>query len=253
MSNEFVPTRSDRLITKTKITRARSGLPKARLLITKVCFCAAPDLISDDLFLDGKATGIQALQTRPGRFETSLEDASFDAWIKYYRPDENAINNQISYYDKGEIVNMLLDIRIRTLSGGAKSLDDVMRYMYNEFFKKGKNYAPADYQKAAEMMAGASLEDFFDKYVRGTDDINYNEILSGVGLKLNDEETGRKQAYLGANLAESNGQLNISSVPAGTPAYDYGLNAKDQIVAIDGNRASMTFFDELSCRKETGR
>jgi predicted metalloprotease with PDZ domain len=62
-----------------------------------------------------------------------------DAWIKYYRQDENAINNQISYYDKGEIVNMMLDITIRTASGGAKSLDDVMRYLYDEFYKKDRN------------------------------------------------------------------------------------------------------------------
>ena len=209
-------------------------------------------IISDEFLLDGKASAIQALQTSPGRFETSLEDASFNAWIKYYRQDENSINNQISYYDKGEIVNMMLDIRIRTLSNGAKSLDDVMRYMYDEFAKKGKNYAPADYQKAAEMMAGASLEDFFDKYVRGTAEIDYDGILSGVGLKLNDEEVGPKQAYLGANVGETNGQLTVRSIPAGTPAYEYGLNAGDQILAIDGNRASQSFLTSYLNEKKPG-
>lgn len=209
-------------------------------------------LISDEFLLDSAASSIQALQTRPGRLETSLEDASFDAWIKYYRQDENSINNQISYYDKGEIVNMMLDIRIRTLSNGAKSLDDVMRYLYNEFFKKGKNYTPADYQKAAEMMAGASLEDFFDKYVRGTDEIEYDAILSGVGLKLNDEESGPKQAYLGANLGENDGRLTIRSIPVDTPAYEYGLNSGDQIVAIDGNRASQNFLNSYLSEKKPG-
>ena len=209
-------------------------------------------IISDEFLFDGKASAIQALQTRPGRFETSLEDASFNAWIKYYRQDENSINNQISYYDKGEIVNMMLDIRIRTLSGGAKSLDDVMRYLYDEFAKKGRNYTPADYQKASEMMAGASLEDFFDKYVRGTAEIDYDGILSGVGLKLNDEEVGEKQAYLGANVGETNGQLTVRSVPAGSPAYEYGLNANDQIVAIDGNRASQSFLTSYLNEKKPG-
>lgn len=209
-------------------------------------------LISDEFLLDGKASAILALQTRPGRFETSLEDSSFDAWIKYYRQDENAINNQISYYDKGEIVNMLLDVRIRTLSGGAKSLDDVMRYLYAEFFKKGKNYTPADFQKASELAAGASLEDFFDKYVRGTDELDYDGILSGVGLKLNDEETGTPSAYLGANLAETNGQLIVRSIPLETPAYEYGLNANDQIVAVDGNRASQSFLTSYLSEKKPG-
>ncbi len=209
-------------------------------------------IISDEFLLDAKASAIQALQMRPGRFETSLEDASFDAWIKYYRQDENSINNQISYYDKGEIVNMMLDIRIRTLSGGAKSLDDVMRYLNEEFAKKGKNFTPEDFQKAAEMAAGASLEDFFDKYVRGTEEIDYDGILSGVGLKLNDEEIGPKQAYLGANLSESDGRLTIRSIPSDTPAYEYGLNTGDQIVAIDGNRASQNFLNSYLAEKKPG-
>ena len=78
-------------------------------------------LITDKELLTSKARMIKQLQERPGRFQTSLEEASFDAWIKYYRQDENAINNQISYYDKGEIVNMMLDITIRTASGGTRS------------------------------------------------------------------------------------------------------------------------------------
>lgn len=209
-------------------------------------------LMSDQMFLDGKASQIQDLQSRPGRFETSLEDASLDAWIKYYRQDENSINNQISYYDKGDVVNMLLDVRIRAMSNGAKSLDDVMRYLYEEFAKKNKNYTPEDYQKASEMAAGGSLEDFFDKYVRGSEEIDYDAILSGVGLQLNDAETGEKQAYLGANLAETGGQLTVRSIPAGTPAYEYGLNTGDQILAVDGIRANQSFLTNYLSEKKPG-
>ena len=207
-------------------------------------------LISDKDVLDSKIAVIKALQNRPGRFETSLEDASFDAWIKYYRPDENAVNNQISYYDKGELVNFLLDIEIRKDSGGTKSLDDVMRYLYNEFYKKNKNYTPADYQKAAEMMAGKLLGDFFGKYVRGTDEIDYNSILNGIGLKLVVDGNGKKQAYLGGNLTEADGKLTVTSLPSDTPAYQQGLNTGDQIVAIDGNRASQTFLQSYLSQME---
>ena len=121
------------------------------------------------VIISRKANSIQHFQEPPGRFKQSAEDSSFDAWIKYYRPDENTVNKQISYYDKGEIVNMMLDITIRASSGGSKSLDDVMRYLYTEFYKKGKNYTPADYQKIAETMAGKSLDDFFSKYVARDD------------------------------------------------------------------------------------
>ena len=196
-------------------------------------------LMSDKDFLKAKANAIRDLQNRPGRFETSLEEASFDAWIKYYRPDENAINNQISYYDKGEIVNFLLDLEIRRASGGATSLDDVMRYLYNEFYKKNRNYTPEDFQKTAETMAGKSLNDFFSKYVRGREDIDYNSILSGIGLQLT-TGSGNQQAFLGANLEQQGERLIVKTVPMNTPAYEQGLNANDQIVALDGFRVTQT-------------
>ena len=200
--------------------------------------------------LAGRAGSFQALQNLPGRFETSVEEASFDAWIKYYRQDENSLNNQISYYDKGDIVNFLLDVKIRTDSNGAKSLDDVMRYLYTEFFKKGKNFTPTDYQKVSEMMAGKSLEEFFAKYVRGRDEIDYNSILSGFGLKLETGAGGRAQAYLGATTADVNGKLTVRAVAAGTPAYEQGLNTNDEIVAIDGLRASQTFLQSVIAEKK---
>jgi predicted metalloprotease with PDZ domain len=210
-------------------------------------------IITDEEFLESKAAMFQQLQDRPGRFETSLEEASFDAWIKYYRQDENAINNQISYYDKGDIVNFMLDVEIRTASGGAKSLDDVMRYLYDEFAKKGRNFTPEDYQKVSEMMAGKSLEEFFDKYVRGTAEIDYNSILSGIGLRLiTRNPTAREQPYLGANLAEADGRLTVRSLPADSPAYQWGLNTGDQIVAVDGYRAGQNFLQSYIGEKNPG-
>jgi predicted metalloprotease with PDZ domain len=210
-------------------------------------------LISDKDFLEAKSTAIEQLQARPGRFEQSIEDASFDAWIKYYRPDENAVNNQISYYDKGEIVAMMLDITIRTGSGGAKSLDDVMRYLYNERFKKGTSYTPQDVQKVSEMMAGKSLDDFFSKYVRGTAEIDYDSIVSGIGLTMKITPPSANKAYIGADLAENAGTLTVRSVPAGTPAYDQGLNAGDQIIAVDGYRANMNFLTSYVGERRPGQ
>ncbi len=209
-------------------------------------------LISEKEFFDARISLIQQLQERPGRLETSVEDASFDAWIKYYRPDENAVNNQISYYDKGEVVNMMLDITIRTASGGAKSLDDVMRHLYDEYAKKGRNFTPEDYQKISEMMAGKSLEDFFSKYVRGTEDINYSEILQGIGVQLKADANNADKAYIGANFAEEDGKLMVRSIPADTPAYEQGLNTGDQIVAVDGNRASQAFLTSYIGEKKPG-
>jgi len=209
-------------------------------------------LITDKELLNTKAVQIKQLQERPGRFETSLEEASFDAWIKYYRQDENAVNNQISYYDKGEIVAMMLDITIRTASGGAKSMDDVFRHLYAEYFKKNKNFTPEDFQKAAEMMAGKSLDDFFAKYVRGEAEIDYNGIVNGIGLQFTAKDAAAGRAYIGADLVETDGRLTIRTIPAGTPAFEQGLNTGDQIVAIDGNRASLTFLNTYIGERKPG-
>ena len=203
-------------------------------------------------FFADVARGIKALQERPGRFETSLEEASFDAWIKYYRQDENAVNNQISYYDKGAIVSMMLDLAIRSASDGKRSLDDVFRTLNNDFFKKGKNYSPADLQKAAEQAAGRSLEDFFDRYVRGEAEIDYNAYFGGLGLQLKESGGARGRAYIGGTFADQDGRLILRSVPANTPAYEQGLSASDQIVAVDGYRANREMIEKYISERKPG-
>jgi len=208
--------------------------------------------LTDKDYLSSKAEGIQDLMLQPGRFETSVEEASFDAWIKYYRQDENAVNNQISYYDKGEIVNMMLDITIRGASGGKKSLDDVLRYLYNEYYKKGRNYTPEDFQKAAELAAGKNLDDFFTKYVRGENEIDYNSIVSAIGLQLEVSEPNKGKAYIGADLNEDAGRLTVRGVRSDTPAYAQGLNSGDQILAIDGYRATLSRVQQYVGERKPG-
>ena len=215
-------------------------------------------LITDKEYLDIMARAIQNLQNRPGRRELSLEEASFDAWIKYYRQDENSVNSQVSYYDKGGIVGMLLDLEIRKRSNGAKSLDDVLRSLYNEYAKGGRNYTPEDFQRVSEQMAGASLNQFFSRYVRGTEELDYNAALNAAGLQLvttgtsDPAKPAAPKAYLGANFRQDGDRLAITNVLAGTPAYDQGLNAFDQIVALDGARVNLQTFNALLDEKRPG-
>src|SRR6201988_5391360 len=215
-------------------------------------------LISETEFLAATARAIQSLQNTPGRMEQSVEDSSFDSWIKFYRPDENSINSQVSYYDKGAILGLLLDLEIRKRSNGAKSLDDVMRYLYTEFFKKERNYKPTDFQKASELMAGSSLEEFFAKYVRNTQELDYNAALAAAGLRLDTgamtTEAGQpvERVFFGADLAQDEDRLVVRRVYAGSPAYEQGLNAGDQIVALDNMRATRDFFNARIAEKKPG-
>jgi predicted metalloprotease with PDZ domain len=213
--------------------------------------------ISDREFLGALARSFQLLQDTPGRLVQSVEESSYDAWIKYYRQDENTINSQVSYYDKGAILGALLDLEIRKSSGGSKSLDDVMRYLYAEFYKKNRNYSPVDFQKACETMAGSGLEEFFSKYVRGREELDYQRALAAVGLRL---ETGARDAtgkpvervYFGADVTQEDDRLMVSRVYAGSAAYEQGLNTGDQIIALNNMRVNKDFFEARIAEKKPG-
>jgi predicted metalloprotease with PDZ domain len=214
-------------------------------------------LITESEFLSAIARSIQSLQNTPGRLEQSVEESSFDAWIKYYRQDENSVNSQISYYDKGAILGLLLDLEIRKRSNNAKSLDDVLRYLYTEFFKKNRNYGPTDFQKAAELMAGSSLEEFFSRFVRGKEELDYNAALEAAGLRLDTNGppvagAAVERVYFGADVAEEGERLMVRRVYAGSPAYEQGLNAGDQIVALDNMRVTKDFFNARMAEKRPG-
>ncbi|MGH9903946.1 MAG: M61 family metallopeptidase, partial [Pyrinomonadaceae bacterium] len=212
-------------------------------------------LISDRQFLSAAARAFQDLQKIPGRRVMSVEEASFDAWVKFYRRDENSVNSQVDYYDKGAILGLLLDLEIRKRSKGAKSLDDVLRHLYSGFYKKNRNYTPADFQQVSEMMAGSTLEEFFAKYVRGRDELDYNGSLAAAGLRL--DTTGgtpkpAEKAYLGADLTQEGDRLIATRVYAGSPAYEQGLNSGDQIVALDNRRVTKDFFEARLAEKKPG-
>lgn len=213
-------------------------------------------LISPRDYLRDTAKAIQDLQKTPGRLVQSAEEASFDAWIKYYRQDENSVNSQVSYYDKGAILGLLLDLEIRKRSD--KSLDDVMRYLWNEFYKKNRNYTPEDFQKVCELMAGGSLESFFSRYVRGREELDYNGALVAAGLRLEttapvaDSAVKPDPGYLGAELTQDDDRLIVKNVYAGSPAYEQGLNAGDQIVALNGMRTTRTFLEARLAEKRPG-
>ena len=210
-------------------------------------------LITENEYLTATARAFQNLQNTPGRKEQTVEESSFDTWIKFYRQDENSINSQVSYYDKGAILGLLLDLEIRQRSQNAKSLDDVLRYLYVEFFKKNRNYTPADFQKACELMAGSSLEDFFNRYVRGTEELNYSAALEAAGLRLDTVGTDpAEKVYFGADVAQEEDRLMVRRVYAGSPAYEQGLNAGDEIVALDNMRVTRDFFNARIAEKKPG-
>jgi predicted metalloprotease with PDZ domain len=131
-----------------------------------------------------------------------------------------------------------------------------MRYLLAEYFKKDRNYGPEDFQKTCELMAGSSLEEFFTKYVRGRDELDYNAALNAAGLQLettkNEEGKPVEKAFFGADIEWANDRLMVRRVSAGSPAYDQGLNTGDQIVALNNMRVTKEFFDARMAEKKPG-
>ena len=124
-------------------------------------------LSTRDEYLEALSNQVEALQTTPGRLVQSAEMASYDAWIKYYRPDENAANTSVSYYTKGAVIAFLLEAKIRKATGGARGLDDVMRAAYQKF-SGARGYTPDQFRQVAEQVSGLDLRSFWQAVVEGT-------------------------------------------------------------------------------------
>ncbi len=193
---------------------------------------------------------IATLQSTPGRLFQSAEQASYDAWIKLYRPDENSINTTISYYTKGAVVGWLLDARIRHATAGAKSLDDLMRLAFAEF-SGDRGFTPDQFKATAEKVAGEPLGDFFHRAVESTEELDYTEALDWFGLRFaNKPQNGPAKAWLGVETRIDNGRLLVRTVPRNAPGYASGLSVDDEIIAIDDFRVRP---DQLTQRLENYR
>ena len=176
----------------------------------------------------------------PGRLVQPLSESSFDAWIKLYRPDANSANSQISYYLKGEMVTLLLDLGIRIKHGNGRSFDDVMRQMWKQFGKDEIGFTPEQLKATIESVAGFDLTDFFDRYIDGgTEELPFDEYLAGFGLRLHSNgEDGDRPPHLGMTAKTEHGREMIKFVEFGSPAHRAGVSAGSELLAIDGWRIS---------------
>ena len=207
-------------------------------------------LSTRDEFLASLSDKIEMLQTTPGRTVQSIANASFDAWIKHYRPDENSPNTAISYYVKGAVVAFLLDLDIRRRSNENRSLDDVMRAAYDKY-SGAHGFTERDFRALVEEIAAVPLDRFWSTAVEGTGELDYSRALESAGLRFRipSPEAGRTagRATLGAVTKIDSGRLVVAQVRRGTPAHDAGLNVDDEILAIDDFRVRA---DQLENRLE---
>jgi predicted metalloprotease with PDZ domain len=175
----------------------------------------------------------------------SLEESSYDAWIKFYRPHENSANNSVSYYTKGAAAGAIMDLSIRQATAGKKSLDDVMQQLYQKYFLDNdgkKGFTAADFVTVLNQTAGKSQQALYDQLIAGTDSIAYGNYLSVAGLRISDLNAKSPAVWIGVGSSFKENKLTISTVERNGPGWKGGLNVNDEILAINNFRTG----DDLS-------
>ncbi|MEN9865890.1 MAG: hypothetical protein RL748_1480 [Pseudomonadota bacterium] len=180
-----------------------------------------------------------------GRTKQSVADSSFDAWIKYYRRDENTPNAVVSYYTKGSLVALALDLTIRSKTQGQRSLDDLMRLLWQrygvDFYQADTiqtGVTPEEVEAMVDELCGSKQKAFFEAYVRGTDDLPLTKLYTAFGVQLQDQRLEAKPS-LGVNLGADGGDCKLTTVHDGSAAQKCGLSAGDVLVALGGLRVSI--------------
>jgi predicted metalloprotease with PDZ domain len=207
-----------------------------------------------DLF-EQLAAEIAHLETDPGRRLMSAESSSFHAWFYDRAPqmqETNFANATISYYNKGALLGLLLDLEIRARTEGRKSLDDVMRLMYERFYRApaatyylpGRGYEERDILQAVNEVSGSDFGDFFRRYVEGLDPLPYNAVLAKAGLVLKSSTAPGAAPSLGILAEPEPTGVRIVDVRPGGAADRAGLSRDDLLVAVDNFSLATASLDD---------
>lgn len=214
-------------------------------------------------YLEALSGTIATVMRSPGRRVQSVGESSFDAWIKYYRQDENSPNAIVSYYAKGALVALALDLTIRAESGGKSSLDDVMRLLWLRFGKhfydeSGRVSATATGVDEGDMPAliaeatGLDLSAQLRQWVDGTAELPLARLLDRMGVSLTLRRADYAGAALGIRVSDAGSRLKVSTVYSDSAAQRAGLSAGDELLAIDGLRADTAVLKAALARRRRG-
>lgn len=193
-----------------------------------------------------------------GRFSQSVADSSFDAWTKFYKQDENAPNAIVSYYTKGALIALALDITLREQSQQKISLDDLMRQLWKNYGKPGRGVAEGEIETLASELLGEDLSEFFQRYLYANEDLPLQELLAVIGLEFKlraaesaDDNGGKAPskvpcpAYLGARLSHDLSGAKVSHIVSHSPAMQAGLSAGDLIIAVDNLKVNRQKLEKM--------
>lgn len=203
-------------------------------------------------YLEAVAGSIGSVRGNPGRAMTTVEQASYDAWLKFWGPSSpDHRNTNVSIYTQGHVISLALDMLIRSETDGVSSFDNVMRLMNERYPFESGGYTPAQFQETIAEVAGASVDEFFEKHISGVEQMPLEDLLNTVGLELTLRDPD-PQPFAGISLRDSGGKTIVSRVFDNSPAFDAGLILDDEIVSANGVRLDADKWIDILDESEIG-
>jgi len=204
-------------------------------------------LFSPTKYLEETAKIAKNVLATPGRNSLSLEELSRIAWVDYYQPFEETPNQSASYYGKGYLASLCLDLEIRYRTETRASLETVVRRLWTEYGKPGRGLEEGELQPVAERATGLDLSEFFDRYVRGTVELDVEPFARYAGLTFGPrpkapDDDAPEPGYLGIRFEDAGGFVRLTHVLLDTPGHRGGLSPGDEIVALNGSKVSFPKF-----------
>ena len=210
-------------------------------------------LTTDEDVLKAIAVNISNYENKPGHLFQSATQASYETWSDGpFGRTGDEVNKTISYYDKGPVLGLLLDFKIRHETKNKQSLDDVMRLLYKKYYQtKKRGFTEVEFQTECEKIAGISLTEVFE-YASTVKEVNYPKYFAYAGLAIDTSTKELPGAYFGATAREKDSSVTIREIEWNSPAWNAGLRTKDKILAIDGNKASLLLLNNSIKTKKIG-
>lgn len=199
---------------------------------------------TQDEYLSKIQNTINYVEGSVGTRVQPVAHASFDAWIKAYRPTENSANTTMTYYSRGQMLAALIDAKIIAKHNGTKCLDHFLQQLYTKFYKKmNRGFSEPEFKKELEDFLGENLDEFFTKYINGTEIPPFNDILGAIGVNV--ESVGTTKSSFGAAFRQDGGKVIVRSIRSGSSAENAGLSVNDEVIGCNGFRVDQKAFEDF--------
>lgn len=204
-----------------------------------------------DDYLNKLLSSVNYVEGSVGSRVQPVAHASFDAWVKAYRPDENSANTTMTYYSRGANIAALLDAMIIYEYKGKKCLDHFMQQLYTNYYEKlGRGFSEKEFQKELSEFLHQDMSSFFDNYINGTEIPNFNEVFGKIGVGV--EYIGTSKPSFGASLSQTGKELKISRIRSNSSAENAGLSVNDEIIGCNGYRVNKADLEDVINRLNAG-